>query len=330
MERGKLCDKLPQWADGLIQLGYNWSRGRAPWKRRIGVISMPCSSVGAPLIALGAVRKDLERDNANNIYGHFESLCRARDVYLADKSNSKGVVIDSSTPKHKKWKFFGGSSSEISVIDSSYKEEVRRKGVLVPNPNGPCKRFITEGNSRCWKFEGEQVVETSDLQSQILKEDYSGFPWAEEAIKDVNLSRSYSGLLLVGDGEGFETKYMQEVYSIKFIKGEQSVSLGKLLTLHPKGSDISRLVFSNHKAIEYYKGSHYLVIADGGSSFLKALSCFKESDVLGVISRDEPTQTLESIASKLAEIRRYYRDTDAEWHSYDAPPSISSLFMEGV
>ena len=58
----------------LIKCGYAWANGQG--KRRIGIISLPCESAGAGLVALGAIRYRLTLPEANDALSHFERIER--------------------------------------------------------------------------------------------------------------------------------------------------------------------------------------------------------------------------------------------------------------
>jgi hypothetical protein len=326
-ENNKIYTESPKWVSNMIRLGYEWERDRTPWKRRVGIISMPCKSVSAPLIALGVIRKDLERGNANNLYGHFDSLRRGRDNYLSDPKFHSGILINNSNSRTKKCLFFGGGSDEISVIDASYKGEIKRKGKLIPNPNGPCIDFITEANSKSWRMENQSIVETENIDSQLNQENYLQLLGCDGDINKENLTRSYNGILLIGDGEGIDTKYMQDIYSVSL--SGNTASLGKQLTLHSRSNEISRMDFCNLQKINLQQDSYYLVVADGSSAFVKSLSHFRNSDVIGVFSRDEPVQNIEIISSKLVEIKRFYTAIKNDIFNASFANSFSAFFMEG-
>src|SRR5262245_44381956 len=72
---------LPGWAAYLIQLGFHWPK-RNEERRRIALISMPCESAGAGLVALGALVKGLGDPSANDIDGHYDALLRHARQYL--------------------------------------------------------------------------------------------------------------------------------------------------------------------------------------------------------------------------------------------------------
>jgi len=64
---------IPQWAEFLIKCGYIWG-DTVPSRRRIGVISMPCESAAAGLVALGAMRRRLTVDGANDSISHYQRI----------------------------------------------------------------------------------------------------------------------------------------------------------------------------------------------------------------------------------------------------------------
>ena len=77
---------VPDWASFLIEFGFDWM---APTlvARRIAVVSMPSDSAAAGLIALGAMRKCLELDDANDVDSHYRRLleiahARPKGVYM--------------------------------------------------------------------------------------------------------------------------------------------------------------------------------------------------------------------------------------------------------
>jgi hypothetical protein len=326
IEDGQQYKEVPKWVLAMFRLGHTWERERAPWKRRIGVVSMPCKSIAAPIVALGALIRDLERVNANNINGHFDSLCRARNGYLENSVTSDINVIDS---RGGKFNFCGSVGDEnITVFNSNYKEHVRRKGRLIPNPNGPCKSFITLDNASLWKLEGEPIIESKNVDTMLDIKGYQLIHGYGRSILNENLQRSYTGLLLIGDGEGRDTEYMQRIYGAKFQINEHQLSLGNLLTLHPTANEVTRIAFCNNRKIVPNGKEHYLVIADSASAFTKALSNYKFSDVLGVYSRDEPNENLVNIGNVLGELSRYYTGPKDCIPNEYLPNSITAWFLE--
>jgi hypothetical protein len=75
------CDfqPIPGWIDFAIQFGYHWTSDD---RRKIAVISMPCDSATAALIALGALIRDLGRAAATNVGNHSEAIERYARQYV--------------------------------------------------------------------------------------------------------------------------------------------------------------------------------------------------------------------------------------------------------
>ena len=67
--------RLPQWAEFLIKVGFALA-DETPDCRRIRVVSMPCDSAGAGLLALGAMRRRLALADANDLQSHFQRIER--------------------------------------------------------------------------------------------------------------------------------------------------------------------------------------------------------------------------------------------------------------
>jgi hypothetical protein len=77
---------ISRWAEFLIQLGYRWPIA-TPGQRRIALVSMPCDSAAAGLIALGALIRDLRNNTATNVGGHYDALLRYARQYIKSCRN---------------------------------------------------------------------------------------------------------------------------------------------------------------------------------------------------------------------------------------------------
>ena len=72
---------IPEWVNFLIRFGYCWSRINHKG-RRVALVSMPCSSPGAGLIALGALIGDLGEAQANDVATHNDLVFNYARQYL--------------------------------------------------------------------------------------------------------------------------------------------------------------------------------------------------------------------------------------------------------
>lgn len=326
-EAGKTYQNVPSWVSSAVGLGYNWDRNRTEWKRRVGIISTPCNSVCPALVSLGLLRKDLERETANNTDGHYDALFRAAEIYFSNPA-SDAVLIHNQGKKTTKWKFKYAEDFGIFVL-ANHKENVKKKGKLVPNLNGPVTSLITKGNAHEWRLEGDPVVE-SNAEGALLEGDYNNIPECGGIIISENLRRSYSysGVLLVGGGKDRSSSYMNNIYEAGFGDVVEGKTLGDLLTLHTAGNMVKRLSFCNHINIDTQRKDYYLIIADGTQAFLKSLQYFRSSDVLGIFSRDEPAENLKNVAEKLADLERYYRPFDELGEKSISPKVIEYSLLE--
>ena len=72
---------VPRWAEFLIQLGYRWPVA-IPGQRKIALVSMPCNSAAAGLVAARPRVRDLGRDGATNVGGHYDAILRYARQYI--------------------------------------------------------------------------------------------------------------------------------------------------------------------------------------------------------------------------------------------------------
>lgn len=307
------CEKtfhtVPRWVNSLIQYGYYWGLSSPDQKRRIGVVTTPCESTSAGLIALGLLRRGLENDSANDRDFHFDLLLKACRHSLAKRSHGDKKTDFVFDHKGKKWLFSDEqtSSEMISVYDASYKETIKRKNKVIPNPNGPCFSTIHRGNSSQWRLESQHVVETCDATRSLSMSVYQDiFPYFENEIIEDNLATSYSGTLMVGGGLSAKSDYMKKLRSVGFRLNGITHSLPELLTIEQAKNSVSRMRFDTTQRLEKVSCESSTVIADGSKAFMSSISRFRDSDVIGVISRDEPTQNIEDISELLASMKRYY------------------------
>ncbi len=80
VEGNRDWEDVPTWVRFLISVGYRWQQDLSI--RRLGLISLPSDSAAAGLVTLGALLRDLENPNANDIAGHYAALARHAQQYL--------------------------------------------------------------------------------------------------------------------------------------------------------------------------------------------------------------------------------------------------------
>lgn len=309
-----LHEATPTWVEAALSLGYRW-RQSCNDTRRIGLLSMPCGSEVAGLVALGALRSDLERATANHVDTHFDLLlrrCRERMAALR-RGDSTGLpswdvrnVVENTC-----WRFASDNESpdEIVIEDSTHQRLIKRGGKLTPNPNGPCRRYIRRESALGWQLHNLPLPQISPGGSALELSIYSALPGCNGPILEDNLCRSYDGLVLVGQGAARDTTYMQKFYAAGFASDNCQVPLGELLTLHSKERKyIQRLVFFNERAPDNSGHEAWLVVADGLPALLSAERLFPASDIIGVCNRDAAIEATDQLRDRMNEIIRYYTD----------------------
>lgn len=315
-------DTVPGWAAMALGLGYRW-RHSGSSVRRIGLLSMPCESEAAGIISLGALRSDLERTTANHLDTHFDHLLQAchervtvhmrRVDYPEELSWDVRKAVDDT-----RWRFvaYDGERDAIVLESATHRPVVKRNGKSIPNPNGACSSYIMRDNAFGWQLRDCPLPQLPPEGKALEPTAYSNLPGCFGHILEENLTRSYDGLVLVGQGAARDSAYMQKFYTVGFVSADRQLPLGDLLTLHHgERNYIRRLRFLNERA---HHGAGVqtarLVVADGISALLCAEKLFPTSDIVGVCSRDASVEAVLQLKVWLNDIVRYY--TDAETSHY--------------
>lgn len=312
-------DEVPAWAATALSLGYRWNPGCGN-ARRIGMLSMPCESEAAGLIALGALRSDLERTTANHVDMHFDFLLRTCHERIAGKVRCGTYSEESpwdvrSSVDDSRWRFvaYNGELDAIVLEKATYRPFVKRNGKSIPNPHGVCSCFIMRGNAIRWQLRDCPLPQLPHNGKGLEYSEYRDLPGCVGPIVEANLRQSYDGLVLVGQGAARDSSYMQKLYATGFATADRRLSLGDLLTLHHTEQQyIRRLRFLNERVIQDDEiHAARLVVADGISALLCAEKLFPSSDIIGVCNRDASAEWILQLREWLNNISRYYKDTDA-------------------
>jgi hypothetical protein len=295
-EAGAPWQTIPCWADFLIRYGSAWGDRRD--RRRIGIVSMPCESAGAGLVAVGAIRRRLSLHDASDCLSHFERIAK-----LAGRCDSETFL------RHDTMK----GRFRLDGIDQRGLVWVRRVSGGAGDPfaqNGPPRIVILASNANQWRFERE--APTVALQGIGLSygPHYAGLIDGAAEPLPSNLAQSDSAICLAGRVAG-ESVSRNAFAAIRFDCDGQVADLTQLLTVHRWSPDtVSRITFFNSRTgqLDRDTGSTELLIADGDSAFLKALDAdaFRRSDVLGIIDRAVDRDRLESVSTKLAGLSQWF------------------------
>ncbi len=278
---------IPDWASFLIEFGFAWL-GQPSDSRRIAVISMPSDSAAAGLVALGAMRKCLELDDANDISSHYEKLrslarmqpngptlrhSKRKGVFLFDGLDSGGVP----------W---------VKQLKSKFRVNIPRSSALD------------------WRIDGEPPVVLVPGQQAPNAQLYSHLVQRGSEIRSSNLSESHSLICLAGRGTG-EVPTKGSMQAIRFREDGAEADLSQLLTVQSwMPGTISRVMYYNSRTDAFDRQSvkPQFVVADGDKAFLKVVDAvnFQEGDVVGVVHRTMERDRLEAIGTRLESLRQWY------------------------
>ena len=309
-------ESIPAWVNFLIRFGFLWGRSEHQG-RRIALVSMPCPSPGAGLIALGAMISDLGKEQAADMATHNDLIFEYSRQYL---EHCKKCRLKECDPIIQRCGFKSKSHGLIRSVRKNHiyvvSEETdfnsrklvlfskRKPSVTIyPNPEHVVNLYI-DGQPPAFSYNEENGLEKSAYQGLI----------EEAQINPDNLRKSSSGLVLAGRAKGgLDTRLSYEEFH--FGNDIKSYNLADLLSIHGwTSSKVSRIAFFNVRteSLDHAVAQPKVVIADGDSSFLKTVDTFKKSDVIGVIDRSTERDRLEVIGQKFADLKNWYQ-TDTEF-----------------
>jgi hypothetical protein len=287
---------IPSWADFLIRCGFAWADGRD--RRRISVVSMPCESAGAGLVALGAIRRRLALDDANDSLSHFQRIeklagRREGETFLRHHTIKGRFRLDGKDQRGLVWV----RREPAGAADNS-------------THSGPPRVVILSSNANEWRFEREAPTQAIQGAGLPYGRFYEELIEGATAPLESNLKQSDSGICLAGRVTG-ESASRSVVAALRFESHGQVADLAQLLTVHRWSPDtVSRVAFFNSRTgqLDRSIGSTDFVVADGDLAFLKVLEAaeFRHSDVVGVIHRAVERDRLESVGTKLADLAQWY------------------------
>lgn len=337
---------VSQWIEYLIYLGYVWPRDVSE-RRRIAIISMPCDSAAAGLVSLGALIRDLERPDANDIVGHYDALLRYARQYLEScrdctmrcfpdrrgcgyVQEAKGRLMSVESKR----KFMVSDATNFAARNLAFisTDVSRRASTLHHSP--VTELLIPQYAARSVNFyiQGQPPPQIGSSAQALVGDVYAKF--VPNVHPDPsNLTRSYSGLCLAGRAAGkVATRHI--CASIHFMHEGREHNLWDLLTLGDSqdASAVSRMSFFNTRTEHFDRHpiSPSLVVADGGPSFLRVLgqSCFQHSNVLAIIHRTMERDDLEDVGNRIAGLRQWYAD-DSEMSANlpGAPRGVTILTL---
>ncbi|MCF8144160.1 MAG: hypothetical protein K9N21_09595 [Deltaproteobacteria bacterium] len=316
---------IPKWAQFLINFGFQWQEVGLGY-RRIALVSMPCDSAAAGLIALGALIRDLGNPKANNVDGHYDALLRYAQQYLQSCRNcpqpcnpkkARCGYSERATGWVRNWRNTPAKRYMISERSNIAKNEL-----FYSIEDGTWWQNRTY--SLDWQIEGEPPPQLDEQEGVLKREIYTNIIESAQLIPD-NLRQSFSGLCLAGRVGGKIPTY-RSIDSIRFRINSVEYPLPTLLTI--KGwshlGSISRMSFFNSKTESLDRKAHVTstVVVDGDKSFVKVLGLpsFQRSDVIGIFSRVLERNDLESVGHRIQGLYQWYEDDQNANHRFSPVP----------
>lgn len=332
-ETGAAWAAPPPWVGYLARLGLRW-QPTSKAARRITLLSMPCDSAAAGLVALGLMIRDLGRTNANDIDGHFDALLRHARQYL-ERCRRCRFVCD---PQKAQCGYLAQANGKVRSAQNprasfqikSFKEAGDRS---ITFERKGCDVTVFAAGAVSYYLDGKSPSITTPafraLESGLYRRIADGSP-----IDDRNLHRSFSGVCLATRiaGEAATRGMMEGAW---FRAGREQRSLADLLAIRhwSESNRVTRTALFNTRTGKLHEAGELpeVVVADGADATLRVLSNpdFQDCDVIGVIDRTIDRGKLEQVGQKLHGLSQWYVRTDLERDQavVPRPPGIGVLTL---
>lgn len=318
---------IPDWVRFLLDFGFTWP-GSDRTLRRIALVSMPCDSAAAGMIALGAMVRDLGRPHATDVQGHYDRLMDYARQFLKDcepcnmkcrpelrncghSRQATGILRSTVHPSRK-------------FTISPKTDFVERKLYWV-YPGGMIEWRAPE-HARGWYIAGDPPAQWDITNGKIQTDVYQAIFPSVTSVPD-NLQTSYSGLCFAGRSTG-ESAARAMCATTRFASAGTEHQLDDLLTIHGwSSSGVARMAYFNSRTeqLDRHNAAPKLVVADGDAAFLKVLGApmFSSSDIIAVVHRNIDRDRLEAVGLKLQPNQWFEVDEDTLCTLPSHPRAIS-------
>lgn len=301
---------VPAWVRWFLQLGYDWHP--ASGTRRICIVSVPCDSPGAALVACGMMRRRLCVSDAGDLADHLAHLGRLF-------TTARASTLLRRPANRKRFRFIDrGADGSLRVSPEGRPDE---------------RHTIVEAFAFDWCVDGEPhpVAPKGRPLSLPLALMDRLVPEACSIIPE-NLARTDSAICLAGPVAG-ESRAEEQLSRVRFRLGAEEHALGLLLTVHGwHAGAVSRMTYYNGRTgtLDREVRAPLAVCVDGGQSFLNVLDDrrFRESDVVAVVARTSEPELLERVAQRSASLSQWYaRDPKVGAYVKVAPPGLATVAL---
>ncbi len=301
---------IPPWVDYLVKFGYVFASKNND-RQSFSLISMPCDSPGAGLMALGAMRYYLDAS-------YFYSV---DDIHSKlEKGKARTLVCGNNN-----FKYIGEVDGK-AVIKEVLRPDNRR------NPLNFRGEMVITRSLNDLRFENETILVSTKVALPYLAI-YDKLILGGSPINEGNLKQSNSSVCLAAKRKG--AKITKEILSnIRFEVNGIVANLIKLLSLVDGSLDvISRVSMYNTRTARMDRLGEppEIVIADGIDAFLKvteemqrnANNEFSDCNIIAIIDRTEKREKLDSLQIKISELRQWYEPDSREFLT--TPKGISRI-----
>jgi hypothetical protein len=327
------------WVQFLLDLGHAWASSNAG-KRRIGLVSMPCDSPAAGLVALGALRRFLEVPAANDTSRHVERMEEARKNYLSKCKRycmnkrcepevircglRRRILIRTHEYPTQKFHFMDRSDALGFWVEEENDGDKKRVRAADGRRGGPLRTPIFKSKLSEWFLDGEPPLQGGGGSVLPDAHLYEALADASPVIPR-NLAASHSALCLAGRVMGeHATRTMLE--QARFFTRGRGASVAQLLSIHSWTPEtISRTCFFNKRIDQFdrWAGPPLVAVADGDATFVEIVNRdeFRGAHLIGVYDRTRDHDTLERLREQWSTLRQWY-DEDHELDSLEPPRGI--------
>lgn len=278
---------LPSWVRFCFELGFVWPDDSV---RRVAIVSAPCDSAAAGLIALGALVRRLGEPEANDLGIHKRRIRELRPGHKGTlrRNGDRGhYVVHRRDPDGTLW------------LEHTTKQE---------------RLQFLEYRAGDWYFDGESPAEARTGSELPWLSLYRALAPSGFSIDESNLQYSDSSIVLAGRSTG-QSVLAKMLANLVFKHEANTASVLQLLALqdHELAGNVSRIRYLNPRASS---GRQFdrpgltprTVIADGSEALLCSLSneqCDSAS-IIAHIPRTDDQSRLEEVGERLGGLRPWY------------------------
>lgn len=308
------------WIYWFCRLGYEAYARKCAGKQFIYIIVVPAESICPLLVALGAMRKDIEKEDSSDLCKHFEELKTNRN---------KLIVLNNSRSK---FKFINYDEKKNMVLYESV--NIGKDGT------NPEIRKITLMASANYHFENEAPVEIKydDKKKYEKLEDAIEIieklvPDADGRIIKENFFRKHSAIWLAGSKRGEEnSKRLAINFKLRKSENDQIMSLSDLSFIEGwSGHCIQRVKYFNPRVDGQNSNTTdaSLIITENENAFLSLIDRieFENTDFICFFPVTSEIEEIDMFMDKIKSLMQWY-DFSPLYLQDSAPKGITIFALE--